>query len=110
MPQKFPGEKLAMKRYRYACIMREPLFRCRICLRSVSLDDSKTDEQGIAVHEDCYVREMIVRFQRGRHGHILDRRNIMSPSDCANGTDVAASDVRFEGEFLPRAGLVDPSI
>jgi hypothetical protein len=31
---------------------------CRICTRSVSLETSKTDEAGNAVHEDCYVREL----------------------------------------------------
>jgi hypothetical protein len=34
---------------------------CRICERRISLETSKTDERGQAVHEECYVREMISR-------------------------------------------------
>jgi hypothetical protein len=34
----------------------EDLFpRCSVCGGSVNLKDSKTDEHGLAVHENCYV-------------------------------------------------------
>ena len=29
--------------------------RCAICKQSVNLEESKADEYGSAVHEDCYV-------------------------------------------------------
>lgn len=34
---------------------KEPNIRCSICARRVTLELSKTDEQGQAVHEGCYV-------------------------------------------------------
>ena len=37
----------------------EPQIRCAICARRVTLELSKTDEEGNAVHEDCYVRMII---------------------------------------------------
>jgi hypothetical protein len=37
---------------------------CRICAGSVSLESSKTDERGKAVHEECYVREAISTFRK----------------------------------------------
>jgi hypothetical protein len=33
--------------------------RCSICGNSVSLESSNTDEQGSAVHEECYVGRTI---------------------------------------------------
>lgn len=33
--------------------------RCSICGKSVALEASKTDEQGSAVHEQCYVGRTI---------------------------------------------------
>jgi len=33
--------------------------RCSICGNSVALEASKTDEQGSAVHEECYVGRTI---------------------------------------------------
>jgi hypothetical protein len=35
---------------------------CCICARSVPLEASKTDEHGRAVHEECYVHSMQLRF------------------------------------------------
>ena len=37
----------------------EPKIRCAICDRRVTLELSKTDEEGNAVHEECYVRVTI---------------------------------------------------
>lgn len=41
----------------------EPNMRCRICGRKVTLELSKTDEGGKAVHESCYVRTTLSRFR-----------------------------------------------
>lgn len=41
----------------------EPKVRCAICARSVTLELSKTDENGKAVHEDCYVRMTIASLE-----------------------------------------------
>jgi hypothetical protein len=32
---------------------------CVICKESVSLEHSKTDEHGQAIHEDCYVSQVV---------------------------------------------------
>lgn len=39
---------------------------CSICGNSVALEASKTDEQGSAVHEECYVGRTIALFARQR--------------------------------------------
>ena len=36
--------------------------RCSICGNRVALESSKTDEQGSAVHEECYVGRTIFMF------------------------------------------------
>ena len=36
---------------------------CCICAQLVPLETSKTDEQGHAVHEDCYVRKTIRKIK-----------------------------------------------
>jgi hypothetical protein len=38
--------------------------RCAICRESVNLEESKTDEYGRAVHENCYVRHVILKEPR----------------------------------------------
>lgn len=38
---------------------KEPEIRCSICTRRVTLELSKTDEAGHAVHEACYVRATV---------------------------------------------------
>ena len=38
---------------------KETTTRCSICNRSVTLELSKTDEAGKAVHEWCYVRRIL---------------------------------------------------
>ena len=43
---------------------REPTTRCSICGRIVTLELSKTDEGGKAVHECCYVRRTLSQFRK----------------------------------------------
>lgn len=38
--------------------------RCSICARGVTLELSKTDEQGRAVHELCYVQATVAGLRR----------------------------------------------
>ena len=38
--------------------------RCSICGWSVTLELSKTDERGKAVHECCYVRRTLSKFRK----------------------------------------------
>jgi len=40
---------------------KEPTTRCSICGCSVTLELSKTDERGKAVHESCYVNSLKFR-------------------------------------------------
>jgi hypothetical protein len=40
---------------------KEPEIRCSICARRVTLELSKTDEAGHAVHEACYVKRTVSR-------------------------------------------------
>ena len=42
--------------------------RCAICRQSVNLEDSKADEFGRAVHEDCYVLMLTSKMPRIRTG------------------------------------------
>ena len=39
---------------------------CTVCTMPISLETSKTDENGKAVHEECYVRKTISRFRTVR--------------------------------------------
>lgn len=41
----------------------QPCIVCCICAGPISLETSKSDEYGKAVHEDCYVRTTISRFR-----------------------------------------------
>jgi len=41
---------------------KEPTTQCCICGCSVTLELSKTDEEGKAVHEFCYVRRTLLEF------------------------------------------------
>jgi hypothetical protein len=43
---------------------KEPTTRCSICGWSVTLELSKTDEGGKAVHESCYVRRTLSKFRK----------------------------------------------
>jgi len=38
---------------------------CAICKESVKLEESKTDELGQAVHENCYVSRLVARSRGG---------------------------------------------
>jgi hypothetical protein len=40
------------------------LLRCAICSEPVNLEESKTDERGQAVHENCYVWTVELRKPR----------------------------------------------
>jgi hypothetical protein len=50
---------------------------CSICRRRVSLEESKTDEHGLAVHENCYLQKVGLRHRNRkslsgrRHGLAL---------------------------------------
>ena len=44
--------------------LKEPTTRCSICGWSVTLELSKTDEGGKAVHESCYVRRTLSKFRK----------------------------------------------
>lgn len=43
---------------------KEPIARCSICGWSVTVELSKTDEGGMAVHESCYVRRTLSNFRK----------------------------------------------
>jgi hypothetical protein len=43
--------------------------RCVICNQLVNLRSSKADENGQAVHEDCYVSVLVKRDDRAGHSH-----------------------------------------
>ena len=47
---------------------------CSICAALVPLETSKTDEDGKAVHEDCYVRQTISRFRLASPVHPRENR------------------------------------
>ena len=55
--------------------------QCSICKQSVNLEQSKTDENGSAVHEDCYVSLFIStkpRLLTGRTGTLRERLSLLS--------------------------------
>src|SRR5215468_7903867 len=43
---------------------KKPTTRCSICGCSVTLELSKTDEGGKAVHESCYVNRTLSKFRK----------------------------------------------
>jgi hypothetical protein len=43
---------------------------CAICKESVNLEESKTDEHGQAVHENCYVWTVELKKPRRRIGQM----------------------------------------
>jgi len=53
--------------------------RCAICNESVNLEESKTDERGKAVHENCYIwtveskklRRFTTRIDSGFRGGVV---------------------------------------
>jgi hypothetical protein len=46
--------------------MLQPIFECAICGKPVSLEESKVDAVGKAVHEDCYVSKIKMKIKSGR--------------------------------------------
>lgn len=53
--------------------------RCAICKESVTLEESKTDERGQAVHENCYVWTFALRKKQG---HIFGTGALPEKSAC----------------------------
>jgi hypothetical protein len=49
-----------------------PAIACCICTRPIPVEDSKTDEHGKAVHEECYVRKMISQSATIRPANLLE--------------------------------------
>ena len=47
--------------------VKRPLL-CRICGKPVAVETSKTDEDGRAIHEDCYVLKVKLE-QASKDGH-----------------------------------------
>lgn len=45
--------------------------RCSICREAVNLTESKTDEHGQAIHEDCYVSMLVSPKELVAHGFEL---------------------------------------
>jgi hypothetical protein len=54
------------------------IFCCEICGEHVSLNNCKTDEQGLPVHEKCYVARVVLR----EHAPSVDRK---ADGDCCCG-------------------------
>lgn len=51
--------------------------RCSICGNFVALEFSKTDEQGTAVHEECYVGRTIALLEAQRRALQLSSRPLL---------------------------------
>jgi hypothetical protein len=49
---------------------------CSICNRRVSLENAKTDEHGLAVHEECYVLKL--RLKRASSETLPEPRHRLS--------------------------------
>jgi Flp pilus assembly pilin Flp len=47
---------------------------CRICSKPVLLENSKTDETGLAIHEECYLLKL--SLQRARMGSSKPRKRL----------------------------------
>jgi hypothetical protein len=45
---------------------------CSICSRLIPLETSNTDERGHAVHEDCYVRQMVSKSRPASALHLSE--------------------------------------
>ena len=73
---------------------KEPDTRCFICARRVTLELSKTDELGRAVHEVCYVKETLEGLRTATLRALL-------PESSANRgmTAQAAAPAEFEMSF-----------
>ena len=38
---------------------------CSVCKQTIRLETAKTDENGKAVHEDCYIQRLMASLQSG---------------------------------------------
>lgn len=52
--------------------------RCVICGNSVALEASNTDEQGNAVHEECYVARIVMLAAAQREATQLSAMRLLS--------------------------------
>lgn len=59
--------------------------RCSICGNPVALEMSKTDEQGCAVHEECYVGRIVALLAAQRQ--VAQRTNISAAALHLEGTN-----------------------
>lgn len=48
--------------------------RCAVCSESVNLEESKTDEYGLAVHENCYIWTVELKKPRRHIARIDDEQ------------------------------------
>ena len=60
----FPRQKGLPMTFSILLHWKQPTTRCSICGWSVTLELSKTDEGGRAVHESCYVPRTISKFRK----------------------------------------------
>ena len=56
-----------------------PLPICSLCDEPVQIETAKTDENGDAVHEDCYVVKMRSKRSRPRHALRFPQHIAISP-------------------------------
>ena len=57
--------------------------RCAVCTESVNLEESKTDEYGRAVHENCYIWTVELKKPR-RHIARIDAEQLSLLSRAAS--------------------------
>lgn len=50
--------------------------RCSICARSITLELSKTDERGRAVHEVCYVKATLEDLRNSALNRLFPNRTV----------------------------------
>ena len=50
------------------------VFPCHICQKPIPLEDAKTDENGKAVHDACYVADLELKHSRMLHGSQIPLR------------------------------------
>jgi hypothetical protein len=59
---------------------------CAICKEAVNLTESKTDERGQAVHEDCYVSMLVSPKELVAHGFELAIGSFLSGDASLHAT------------------------
>ena len=52
--------------------------RCAVCRESVNLEESKTDEYGRAVHENCYIWTVELKMPRKHIATMGDQQLLLS--------------------------------